>query len=416
MCRNVLLAATLIGVCLNLNAVSAADWPQWRGPHRTGVSEEKGLLRHWPKGGPARLWLFDDAGIGYAGPAIAQGRLYIMGGRDGTEYLLALDAQRGNELWSAEIGSILENNWGDGPRGTPTVDGDRVYAMGGRGDLICAHVRDGGVIWRSRMQDWGGSIPNWGYCESVLVDGNQVVCTPGGGNGAIVALDKSTGKLIWQSEEFTDGAQYASVVATVHNGVRQYVQLTQEHVVGVSAQDGALLWQAPWIGQTAVVATPIIHRGHVYVTSGYGAGCKLVALGRNHNVTEIYANKHMKNHHGGVLLANGHVYGYSDGGGWLCQDFMTGEVLWRERSKFGKGAITCADGMLYCFDESNGTVALIQASPQGWQEHGRFTLEPLSEQRNPSGGIWTHPVVANGKLFLRDQELLFCYDVKRRDE
>ena len=388
------------------------DWPQWRGPDRSDVSRETGLLKEWPSGGPKRVWLCQKAGNGYSGPAIVNGKLFTMGTRDADEILLALNAETGEELWIASIGPVVKFDRGGGPRGTPAVDGDRVYALGGQGNLICAGAADGKVIWRETMQNLGGRTPGWGYSESVLVDGDQVVCTPGGGKGAIAALDKVTGKLIWQSKEFTDPAHYASIIVAAHNGHREYIQLTAQHVAGVSAKDGKLLWQSSFPGRTAVVPTPIFHDGCVYVTAGYGAGCKLVKLGADNQVSEVYDSKEMKNHHGGVVLVGDYLYGYSDGVGWLCQDFKTGKEVWSEKKALGKGALGCADGMLYCLEEDSGAVVLAEASPKGWKEHGRFKLDPQTKIRDPQGRVWTHPVISNGKLYLRDQDLIYCYDVK----
>lgn len=392
-----------------LNA--GVDWPQWRGPERTDVSQETGLLKTWSAEGPKRIWLFKAAGNGYSGPAIAGGKLFTLGTRDASEILLALDADTGKELWTAKVGSVLGNRWGDGPRGTPTVDGNRIYALSGSGDLICVDAADGKVVWQNAMSQLGGKIPGWGYSESVLVDGNQVVCTPGGEKGAIAALDKTTGKLIWQSKGFIDGAQYASIVSADLNGARQYIQLTMQHIAGVSAKDGTLLWQSDWPGRTAVIPTPIYREGRVYVTAGYGAGCKQVKIGPGNEVSTVYENKLMKNQHGGVILVGDYLYGHGDPG-WICQNFTTGEEVWNHRG-FGKGAIAYADGMLYCLEESSGTVALVEASSKGWQEHGRFKLDPQTTIRSSQGRIWTHPVICNGKLYLRDQDLIYCYDVKK---
>ncbi len=394
------------------SAAHGLDWPQWRGPDRTDVSKETGLLKSWPEGGPKRLWLFENAGHGYSGPAIANGKLFTLSTRDGSEILLVLDANTGKELWAAKIGGILKNRWGDGPRGTPTVDGDRVYAMSGPGDLACVRIADGKVLWQVNMESLGGKIPQWGYTESVLVDGNQVVCTPGGSKGAIAALDKMTGKLLWQSAEFTDPAQYSSLVLAEINGTRQYVQLTMNNFVGVAAKDGKLLWKSDFPnGRTAVIPTPIVKGNNVYVTAGYGAGCKMVEIGPGNAVKTVYENKVIKNHHGGVILVGDYLYGHADPG-WVCQNFKTGEEVWSHRA-FRKGAIAYADGMLYCLEEDSGIVALIEASPAGWKEHGRFKLDPQTKIRSSSGRIWTHPVISNGKLYLRDQDLIYCYDVKK---
>ena len=393
-------------------AASAAgsDWPQWRGPDRTAVSPETGLLKAWPADGPKRLWLFENAGNGYSGPAIAGGKYFTLGTRDGSEILLVLDAATGKELWTAKLGKILDNGWGDGPRGTPTVDGDRVYALSGRGDLVCVSVATGKILWQNTMKSLGGEIPKWGYAESVLVDGPHVVCTPGGAKGTVAALDKLTGKVVWQSTDLTEAAHYSSIVPAVINGQPQLVQRNEKSIFGLSPKDGKLLWQTGFPGRTAVIPTPIVRGNEVYVTAGYGAGSKLVRIAADNQVTDVYENKVMKNHHGGVVLVGNHIYGHNDNG-WVCQDFATGAEVWMNKS-VGKGTVSSADGMLYCLDERTGAVVLVAASPQAWKEVSRFTLSPQSKIRSPKGHIWTHPVISHGKLYLRDQELVYCFDLK----
>ncbi len=390
---------------------AAADWPQWRGADRSDIAKETGLLKQWPADGPKLVWMNKDVGLGYSGYAIVGGKLFTMGLRGDTELLIAVDVKSGKELWATPVGPILKNGWGDGPRGTPTVDGDLVFAMSGTGTLVAAKAADGKEGWKATMRDFGGGIPGWGYCESVLVDEGKVICTPGGKQGTLLALDRATGKKLWQTADWTDGAQYASPIVAVHNGVRQYIQLTQQHVAGVSAKDGKVVWKSIWSGKTAVIPTAIYKDGHVYIASGYGVGCKLVKLGADGTTENVWENTNMVNHHGGVILVGDKLYGFSDKGGWTCQDFKTGDVVWSAKN-LGKGAIHCADGMFYCLEENSGTVALIEVSDKGWNEKGRFKLTPQTEQRNPKGKVWTHPVVSDGKLYLRDQELLFCFDVK----
>lgn len=391
-----------------------ADWPQFRGMDRSGRSQESGLLETWSKSGPEQQWLSNEIGLGYSGPAIADGRIFILGTEKKDEMLYCLDENTGNMLWSTEVGRLLTNNWGDGPRGTPTIEGDRVYAMGGQGTLICAKISDGKVLWKKTMRSLGGKLQKWGYTESVLVDGDWVLCTPGGKKGTVAALDKMTGKLVWQTENWKDNAQYASIVPAEIHGVKQYVQLTQKQFAGISAEDGSILWKANFRGgRTAVIPTPVVHENRVYVTAGYGAGCVQIEVGPDQSVVETYSNKVMKNQHGGVVRVGRYIYGYSDAVGWVCQDWESGEKVWAEKRKLGKGAIGYADGRLYCLEEKSGTVVLIDASPDGWTERGRFTLSPQSDQRSSSGRIWTHPVIANGKLYLRDQELLFSFNVSR---
>jgi outer membrane protein assembly factor BamB len=407
-----LFVSFLLMVGFAIQGAYSADWPQFRGPDRNGVSGEADLLDEWPAGGPKQVWLTQDVGLGYSGPAVADGKIFIMGAKKNKEYLFCLDEATGETLWSTSMGKKLENAWGDGPRGTPSVDGDRVYAMSGPGLLICASVTDGKILWKKTMESLGGVLQKWGYTESVLIDGDLVICTPGGEKGTIAALDKMSGKRVWQTEDWQDNAQYASIVPAEIQGVKQYVQLTQNTFSGIAAEDGNVLWQADFRGgRVAVIPTPIVHDNRVYISAGYGAGSLQVEIDSNQTPSEVHSNKVMKNHHGGVIRVGDYLYGYSDAVGWVCQDWFTGEKVWAEKDALGKGAIGYADGKLYCLGEDTGTVIMIDATPDGWNERGRLTLSPQSEQRSERGKVWTHPVIANGKLYLRDQELFFCFDV-----
>ena len=403
--------------CLFVTTALAAtyNWPQWQGPTRNSWTDETGLLKAWPEGGPKLKWLSRNGGAGYAGPAIVDGMLYTMGGRDGNSYLLAIDANTGQERWATKLGPDLENDWGNGPRSTPTVENGLIYVLDGKGVLACVRATDGSEVWRVSLIDLGGKEPNWGYCESVLIDGDLLVCTPGGDKGAIVALEKATGKVRWQAAEMTDVAHYSSIVRGEFHGRPQYVQLMEKRLVGLAPEDGRLLWQEPFPGRVAVIPTPIVHGNKVFATAGYGAGCTLVEISADNQVTVPYddaAKKLMKNHHGGVIRIGENLYGHSEGVGWLCMEFATGKKIWSEKESLGKGAIGYADKMFYCLGEDDGQVVLIDASPDGWQEHGRFTLNPQSEIRADRGKIWVHPVIVDGKLYLRDQDLIYCYDVK----
>lgn len=398
----------------NKHLANSADWPQWRGLHRDAISPAIGLLKSWPEGGPKLLWTCRELGRGFSSLAVVDNRAYTLGGDGKRAFVVAVNIDDGQKLWATELGEQYENNWGGGPRGTPTVDGDHVYALDAVGTLACLERASGQKVWmKSLVKDFGGGVPNWGYCESPLIDGDKVLATPGGKN-CIVALNKRNGETIWTSTGVEEGAHYASLVRGDVDGVGFYVTQTSKGMVCVAADSGKLLWRFEKTGNgTATIPTPVVHGNYVYGTSGYGTGCGLVKLavnGQEVQAEEVYFNKEMKNQHGGVLLLDGHIYGHSDGGGWLCQNFLTGEVVWRERS-LGKGSIACADGYLYCYTEGDGTVALARATPDGYTESGRFVIPEKTQLPRGSGQIWAHPVVAQGRLFLRDQELLFCYDV-----
>jgi outer membrane protein assembly factor BamB len=395
-----------------ISTLSAEDWPQWRGKDRNDRSPDKTVLTTWPEGGPKQLWLNKEAGLGYSGFSIVGDQLFTMGALEGGEHVIALDAKTGKKLWSIQIDDrIYENQWGNGPRCTPTIDGDRAYAISAGGILACLSVKDHSVVWKADLvADFGGKLQHWGYTESPLVDGPRVICTPGGNKGTMAALDKMTGKVLWQSKDISEEAQYSSALAVDHGGKKQYVQLVSKKVFGIKPETGDLLWEADFPGRTAVIPTPIYNDGHIYVTAGYGVGCRMFKLG-SAAPELVYESEKMVNHHGGVILVDGKLYGHSDKGGWTCQDWKTGEALWQDKS-LGKGACTYVAGHLICLSEDKGVVAMIEASPAGWKEKGRFTLSPQTTLRKPQGRIWVHPVVLDGRLYLRDQEIIHCYDVK----
>ncbi len=394
------------------------DWPQFRGPNQNDISPETGLLQDWPAGGPPLVWKGAGLGEGFSGVAVVGDRVYSAGDKGDSSFVVALNAADGRLIWSAKLGKAGPGG-GDGeprfngPRATPAVDGARVYAVGQNGELVCLDAADGKELWRKDyVKDFGGACPKWGYAESVLLDGGRVVATPGGAVGAIVALNQQTGALLWRSKGLADEPHYSTPIVAQIGGAPQYIQLTGQSVAGVAVADGKLLWRAPRRGNVAVIPSPIYHDGLVYVTSGYGAGCnlfKVTAAAGQFSAEQLYANHVMVNHHGGVILVGKYLYGYSEGKGWTCQDFEKGDAKWQEK-KFGKGSLIYADGRLYLRQEDNqGTLALIEASPEGYREHGRFDQPNRSTQKS-----WPHPVIAGAKLYLRDQDLLLCYDVKAK--
>jgi outer membrane protein assembly factor BamB len=412
----------------------AADWPQFRGPDRTGKSAEKGLLQSWPKDGPPLLWTYRETGIGFSAPAIVGDRLYILGARGDTSYVLALDVKTGKEVWHKKLGPTFTfkgNQWGDGPRSTPTVDGKVLYALGGYGDLVCLETDTGKEVWRLNLpKDLGGEMMSmWGYCESPLVDGDRLLCAPGGAQGTFAALDKKTGKVLWRSKELTDKATYSSLQIATINGVRQFVGLTYvDDNKGGSAtglkEDGRVLWYAPifpWQSY-CVVCMPVIKGNLVYGSEESGCQALKITGGKDKMEAQPLftgrTKKALKDVHGGLILLGNHVYGHSKGGAWVCQEIKSGKVAWQDREKLEgqSGSVTYADGRLYLYSDE-GVAVLLSPSPEGWNETGRFALpqkSKVTEERATfqHARIWTYPTVANGRLYLRDQELLFCYDIR----
>jgi outer membrane protein assembly factor BamB len=420
-------------ICILQFAISygfspADDWPQWQGPDRTNVSKETRLLKSWPEGGPRLVWTFAKAGVGYSAPAIVGDRFYTMGARGESEFLIVLDVRTGKELWAKPIGptfTFKDNQWGDGPRSTPTIDGGRIYALGAQGELVCLDIDSGKILWQHNLyKDYDGwvmdnsGVPKvgWGYCEGPLVDGDQVVVTPGGDKGLLIAFNKETGEEIWRSKDAKGKAPYSSIMPAEIGGVRLYIQAMDKGLVGIARKDGRLLWHYKKEFTDMAINTPIVHDKQVFVTAGWNQGCYLIrppSEDKKSEVVKVYEKKY-SNEEGGVVLVGEHLYGYFDNKGWVCLKFSDGEEVWSEKTKLGKGSLTFADGFLYCLSDADGIVTLVAADPaQKWQEAGRFTLPQKSEKRKPAARIWTHPVVSNGRLYLRDQELIFCYDVRK---
>lgn len=388
----------------------STDWPQWRGPDRNGVSKETGLLKQWPKSGPALVWSASQLGGGYGSVAVRGDRVYLQGMKNRQSIVTSLDRATGKFVWSAQLGSSGNNDRGSGPRSTPTVDGDRVFALTENGDLASLQAADGKIVWRRNiLQEFRGRNINWLISESPLVDRDLVIVSPGGRNAGMVALEKATGKTVWTSKELSEEAGYASPVVADVQGVRTIMTLTSEAAVGVRASDGKLMWRYGNVANgTANITTPVYADGKVFFTSAYGTGGALLGLraaGEENRAQEIYFTSNMQNHHGGVVLVDGYLYGFSNSI-LTCMEFATGKVMWRDRS-VGKGSVAYADGHLYVLSENN-VVGLVEASPTGYREKGRF---PVPDQGWSS---WAHPVVSGGRLYIRNQEILASYDVRAR--
>ena len=410
--------ATLL-ILQQVESISANDWPSWRGPLRNGIAgQESGLQSEWSEKGPELKWQIDGLGRGYSSIAIAGGRIFTMGKRRAGCELIALDLKTGRELWSTPVG-------GGDPNCTPTVDGSLVYALGREGDLVCADVASGNVVWKKSFpKDFGGSMMSgWGYSESPLVDGDQLVCTPGAKDAVVVALDKKTGATIWKSampddvgDRGRDGAGYSSIVISHAADVKQYVQLTGRGVISIDAADGTPLWTYNRIANgTANIPTPLISGDSVFCSTGYGTGAALLKIEREGSglvAREVYFldAKKMQNHHGGMIAHAGHIYcGHGHNNGFpLCINIATGEEVWSGGRGPGGGsaAILLADGHLY-FRYEDGTMALIEATPESYNLKGVFKLA------TSNGKSWPHPVIVDGLLYARDQNALLCYDIRK---
>jgi outer membrane protein assembly factor BamB len=390
--------------------IRANDWPQWRGPDRNGISKETGLLKQWPKDGPKLRWKITGLGNGYSTPAVAGGRIYLQSDRGNDEFAIALDEKDGKEVWSAHIGKVGKNRGPQypGTRSTPTVDGDYVYCLSSDGELVCLEKEQGKIKWQKQLkQDFGGKMGMWAYSESPLIDGDVLVCTPGGKEATLVGLNKADGSVIWKCAVAEgDDAAYASVIIAEVAGAKQYIQFLSRGLVGVDAKTGKPLWRyKKTIDVGANIPTPIFHDGQVFSATGRNAGA-VVKLTPNEGMipSETWLSKKIRIGLGGAVLVGQHLYG-TTAQELLCIDFNSGNILWHNKS-VGPGSVCYADGNIYLRSD-NGAVALVEATPERYQERGRF-----SQPQRGSKPAWPYPIIANGCLYLRDQDFLYCYDVR----
>ncbi len=386
-------------------------WPQFNGAHRDNRSSETNLLESWPDGGPPLLWASRGMGVGYSSVAVVDGVVYTLGNKKDSEAMIALDAGTGERLWSTPYARASHPSNGAGPRSTPAVSEGAVYGLGAEGELACFDAKTGEIRWQLNiLSEYEANNLGWGICESVLIDGDQLICTPGGKKATMVALNKQTGKEIWKTVINQEQAAYASAVVTEIDGVRQYIQFLATGTVGVRADDGTFLWRDNRSSSgLANCSSPLVDDHVVFTASNYGTGGALVKLSSKNRTTTaefLYHTQDMKSHHGDMVIVNGLLFGSNDPGILTCLELSTGKVKWQNRS-VGKGAVSYADGRIYLRGE-NKEVALVEATGESYNELGRFEQPDRSTEQ-----AWPHPVIAHGRLFLRDQGVLLCYNLSR---
>ncbi|NLF19327.1 MAG: PQQ-binding-like beta-propeller repeat protein [Lentisphaerae bacterium] len=400
-------AALAVWMALVTLAVTADDWPQWRGPRRDGISSEKGLLTEWPEGGPRKLWSVSGIGHGFSTVAVVGDRLYTTGIIDGQGHLVAISAD-GRILGKASYGSDAVKAGGHpGSRSTPTVSGGSILVMSGSGVLTCFDQASGKPRWQvDTFRDFGGRQLTWDISESVLVDGDRVLCTPGGPEALVVALSLDQGKVLWRTRGLDCKSAYCSPFLVQHGPRRLLLTMVEFGAVGIDADNGRLLWQHAHKNRYAVHATtPLYLDGSVIISSGYGHGTERLDLSKDGSaITPPWHSKALDNHHGGVILYEGSVYGTNDRG-LVCLDPQSGEARWAER-RTGKGSLTIAEGLIYAYSE-RGPVTLLKPGAQGAEVRGTFQVT------EGAGPHWAHPVVANGRLYLRHGDVLMAYDIRR---
>ena len=416
MCRSCFVSSVLVLVFSA--SVFGEDWTQWRGPNNDGKSRETGLLASWSAEGPKLLWSCENMGFGFSNIAVVGDRIYSMGDHGNDCNLYALDKKDGNVIWKTRVGRSGGTTNHKGPRCTPAVDGNRIFAIGQFGDLVCADVKTGKLIWSINVkQKLGGRVMStWDCSMSPIIDGNQVVLPIGGEQGTVIAFDKNSDelKILWQTKQITDAAAYTSLVPVEIGGVKQYILRTANNLYGISAAEGKTLWHAEAEGRTAVCSDPVYWKEgddtcYILTSCAYGIGAfgyKVTGKGADFKVEQIYEAPSLTSHHGGMVEVNGHFYLLTNFA-MVCVDPKNGQTLWNNKS-VGKGSIFAVDGKLILRKETgDGDIAMIVASPTEYKELGRFPQPDRTDKNS-----WTYPTVVDGRLYIRDQGLLLCYEVK----
>ena len=402
--------AAMVLVCGFLT-VHAADSLQFRGPHRNGKFLEQGLLTKWPAEGPREVWHFEQAGIGYASVSVEGDKLYTTGAFDGVGYLMCIDGT-GQQVWRAKMGPSHEGGY-PGTRTTPTIDGDGIYVFTSLGKLI-RFGKDGKSVWElDTLASFQGNKPDrkikprWGMSESVLIDGDIVVCTPGGENASIVGVDKNSGQVRWQTKGLSDISGYCSPIIFDNGQSRHGITLTGHTMVGFNTQSGDLLWQHPYPAKYKIHAvSPVFEDNYLFVADGYKQGGKMFEISDNgKHISQRWEERKIDVHHGGCVVVDGYIYGAGTHGQWLCVEMKSGQIK-KTIVAVGKGAVVYADGKLYCYGE-RGTMGLLGVGP------GRFAMISSFRVKKGTGEHWAHPVIANGNLYIRHGQSIMAYSVKK---
>ncbi len=425
-----IMGCTTLGFVQNTMVLKAADWPNFRGPSREATSPETGLLKTWPKAGPKLAWTTENLGSGYGGPALVGGKVFLLGTVGKGETLFSL-SNEGKVLWKSPIGPFFDfdsNSWSGGPNSTPAVSGGKVVCLGSQGILACFDAATGKELWRSDLPKTFGAEVNpvgggpdnfgWGFSWSPIIEAGKVIITPGGSGGLLATLDLETGKLVWRSKGVPSQATYSTPAIATIGWKKQVVALTQNGPVGVAFADGTLLWshkkETPY--PDVVCTSPIVSNDLVYSSVGFGAGAEVIRIkseGEAQKAESVWVDKEIANDNGGVVHFQGHIFGYHLKRGWQCQELATGKKVWEsKRGSLGVGSLLIADGLIFALGEEKAEVGLLEAGLAKYTEKGKFKLPQESKLRKSRGKVWTHPVLSDGKLYLRDQDLLFCYEVK----
>ncbi len=411
--KNIILIIGVLFSFIQVMQVHSADWHQWRGINRDGISQETGLLKSWTEEGPKLIWTATGFGKGFSSPSISKGNIYITGTENDREFLSALDLN-GNLKWKTEYGKAFTQSFPEA-RSTPTVDGNHIYVISGTGEVVCFDAETGSIKWSVHaLKQFEGKYGSWGIAESPLIVDDKVIYTPCGNKTTVVALNKNNGEVVWASESLNDQSGYVSPILAEIGGKKQIITVTGNHVIGVDAENGKIIWKVTnkEISSPKDIncVSPIYFDSAVFVTSGYNDSGALIKLSEDGMKAVVkWINPDLDTHHGGVVLVDGYIYGSNwinnDNGNWVCLDWNTGKTMYETKWN-SKGSIISTDGMLYCYEEKNGNLGLVKASPEGFELVSSFKIT-LGD-----GPHWAHPVISDGVLYMRHGDVLMAYDIK----